>query len=664
MASGATGSSNNGIPRYAASQHPHRGALHRLAMSKGLVSAYDTAQATDQTVDGITCSSGEDLVMLLKVLRSWIQQTSEQELEDVILIILNLNELGNNSQGSRPTPPTPNPTPASPPVTGVTPPAPPPISNSQFFEQIVSPNTNRTIMEVSGNMVSLRQLFLDEFPSLMYSPNHLELDRANLEASWWRDGPVGLDYYNTSTNPTTKKTEAPTGWPTSLYLRKVIKRRIVVGIGANNLALNTTYNITADYTTFHPQGVMGPSMTNSSLLRVSSTLNLDSCSLPVPGVMMYPTGSEENFTQLEALRRDNGPITNNVTWSYSSMSDNDMSPWDYFSGKLATNCGFSPLVEGRSQLLSYSEQTAMTIWSWESDHPPEADMRSRNRRCGAMNKYGRWVVQDCNAKLPVACRKTGTSSEWIIYERGASSYRDVTCPEGYKFDVPRTGRENQMLFSTLSAYRNLTTTTFFQSLSIRQTGKFASSLRPVPSQLSDPALANKHNMKRNDRVERRHPRSDDNSDDEDDDDNDEEENDSRNNRKAQSPSDEQQHHSGVNMATRIRKETIEQATPTPVATNGDDQIGIIWIDISSWQTAGCWVPGGIDGICPYRAPDNTAALQEIIKVSIIGGVIILVLVGVFLYIKCRRNVRLRKASKRRADVRTKILLTEVETVPA
>lgn len=46
--------------------------------------------------------------------------------------------------------------------------------------------------------------------------------------------------------------------------------------------------------------------------------------------------------------------------------------------------------------------------------------------------------------------------------------------------------------------------------------------------------------------------------------------------------------------------------------------GLIWIDISSWQTAGCWVPGGVYGQCPYQDPDNTVALQEIIKVSSIG----------------------------------------------
>ncbi|KAG0275961.1 hypothetical protein BGZ95_008173, partial [Linnemannia exigua] len=571
---------NRESSRYAAS---HGRAPHRLAINKGVVASYNAAQAVDQTTDGITCSSGEDLTMLLQALLSWIGQTSDVELGDVILIILNLNELGANSLGSRPTQPTPV-TPA--PVPGATPPVTPPISNAEFFGHIISPNTNRTINEAATNMVSLKKLFTDAFPSLMYSPNLLEQERANLNESWWKDGPVGLDYYNTTRNPTTNRIQAPTGWPTSAYLKYVINRRIVVGVGANNLAANTTYNITDDYTTFHPPGAMGPSMTNSSLLRVSSTLNQESCSLPVPGVLMYPTGSEENFTQLANTRKNSGtPITNDVTWSFASMSDNDMSPWTYLSGRVA----------------------------------------------------------------------------WLIYEKGSGNYRDVTCPEGYKFDVPRTGRENQILFSTLQAFWNATTPTFFQSLSEPEPGATTSSLKSVLSRLSDSVASAIKHHKRGDvragRIQTRHAiEENDGGDDEEDEEDDEGKRDSKNNgRKGQSLSTERQH-AGNNTRTGVEDSKAKKPSQTPsvaadAATTADELSGggVIWIDISSWQTAGCWVPGGVEGRCPYRDPDNTVALQEIIKVSTIGGVIILVLVGIFLYMKLRRNVRLRKASKRRAD---------------
>jgi len=60
-------------------------------------------------------------------------------------------------------------------------------------------------------------------------------------------------------------------------------------------------------------------------------------------------------------------------------------------------------------------------------------------------------------------------------------------------------------------------------------------------------------------------------------------------------------------------------TDAPLLPGGDVVGGgMVWIDLSSWQTAGCWVPGGVHGVCPYKAADNTVALQEIIKVSAIG----------------------------------------------
>ncbi|KAF9923683.1 hypothetical protein FBU30_006238 [Linnemannia zychae] len=576
----------------------HNTSSHRMTMNKGTITPNDILDVADQTVDGITCSTGEDLSILLQSLHDWLQRTAADELEDVLLIILNLNELGTNNPGlSNPPPTTPSQSPAPGPTNSPTPSS---VSDAEFFGQFTSPNTNKIISDAAVRTVSLKDLFMNELPSSLYTPTLLELERSDLDMFWWKDGPVGLDYYNVSSNPETGKKEAPTGWPTSVYLRNKVNRRVVVGIGANNLAANTTGS----------RPINGQQQSSPDDIHAESGLVL-------------PTYARQ----------------------------------------------------GRSQQLTFSEQTAMTIWSWDIGQPPEDLMRSRNRRCGAMKSNGRWVVQDCNDKLPVACRKIGTSSQWIIYDKGAGNYRDVTCPEGYKFDVPRTGRENQMLFSTLRAYRNSTAPTFFQQLSSFLPGSSKTYIEPPIGHLSDPATGGsiKRHKKREEKAEnvRSHhfTRYEDNDDDDgdgddndddvyDDDDNSNKRNTGRNNPNIPSLSKEARAKDGTGANPKETKAVPIRA----VAPDTDD--GVVWIDISSWQTAGCWVPGGVDGTCPYRAPDNTVALQEIVKVSTIGGVIILVLVGIFLYMKCRRNVRLRKESKRRAQVREKILLTEVETVPA
>ncbi|KAI1318202.1 hypothetical protein EDD11_007085 [Mortierella claussenii] len=665
-----------------AEAHAHRGSLHRLAMSKGKVAAYDKSLARDQTVDGITCSTGEDLTMLLQELQSWIQQTSENELEDVLLIILNLNEFGNNSLGSRPPPhptPTPSPTPSPVPTpingTNITTEALAvnntvlwPLSDEAFFQALKSPNTNKIVEALLPNIPSLKDLFMDAFPSLIYSPTQLEMDRADLLTSWWKSSPVGLDYYNTTMDPLTGRISAPAGWPTSLYLTEVIKRRIVVGIGVDNLVTNTTYNVTDDYTTLYSPDVLGPSMSNSSLLRISSSLIKDKCEFPVPGVAMIPTGTEDNSTNVTTMGNSSDKITSEVSWSFSSMSDSDLAPWSFDSGQLATSCGFSALVNDSSHVLTYSEHAAMTIWSWDLDQPPLNQTRSRDRRCGAMQSNGRWAVQDCNMKLPVACRQLNTSSKWIIYDKGANNYRDVTCPEGYKFDVPRTARENQILYTTLLSYWNDTTPSFYALLIDRQryeqqlveldakgpygailntASSSALSRTPQKKEGDDGSYVDDHNENGGDFDEERKERS---------------------STYSQYHRHEQPLKDKEKVGVTTTKELADKAPPFSLSPQQITGMipggGMVWIDISSWQTAGCWVPGGMHGICPYQAPDNTVALQEIIKVSSISGVIVLLLVGTFLYLKCRRNVRLRKANKRRANVRNKIMRTEVETVPA
>ncbi|KAG0016148.1 hypothetical protein BGZ80_009408 [Entomortierella chlamydospora] len=488
------------------------------------------------------------------------------------------------------------------------------------------------------------------------------MDRADLESSWWKDGPVGLDYYNTTTDPITGIVSAPTGWPTSLYLTDVIKRRIVVGFGSNNLQANTTYNVTDDFTTLYAPGILGPSKTNSSLLQISSSFDSQDCDNLMPGIMMVPTGSEGTVNQIESQADGNETAYTEVTWAFSSMSDSDSSPWTYSSGQTATTCGYSALVKSRTPVLSFSEQTAMTIWSWDLDQPPANQTFSPDRRCGVMQSNGRWAAQDCNRRLPVACRKTNTSGEWIINDRTAN-YRDVTCPVGYNFDLPRTAHENELLYTALLNYWNATVPSAFASFLEYQGWRAQNPIQLIRRSVlnvedSDIMLQKRYRRDEGDEDEREENGIDDDGDYGSADSG----NEGSKNQKRRPPSSSSLPNlKPRNLRYRISEregamlkssqETMQLLATIPGLPND----GMIWIDISSWQTAGCWVPGGPHGICPYREPDNTVAIQDIIRVSTIG---------IFLYLNCRRNVRIRKSNKRRAAVRNKIMLTEVETVPA
>ncbi|KAF9160524.1 hypothetical protein DFQ26_005422 [Actinomortierella ambigua] len=639
----------------------------RLAMGRSRVSTYDSSLDTDKTVDGITCSTGQDLAIVLQALQSWLLQTSDDELVDILLVIINLNELSTGS--TRPETLIPQPTASqssSPSATGptLTPPEPSTSGGTLVgdnfssvpvpdLSSVISPNTNATIMAVLPNMISLRHTLEDAFPHAIYSPVQLQLDRSNLNVSWWKEGPVGLDYYNTTMDPDSHIVTTSTGWPTSKYLTDVLKTRVVVGFGNVNLSSNSTYNITDDLGLIFAPGLLEgmqpssegsrPTSGNSSasgLLKFSPSLDSNHCSRPMPGVLMKPTGAEGNWTQLAEDEHD-ANVQYRLRWGFANLADSSDTPWTYEGIKTATACGFSMLDQAGGSGLTFSDQVASTSWSWDIDQPPSNEITSRNKRCGVMTSNGRWAVQNCNLKLPVACRKIGTSGQWLVHKGGAANYRDVVCPDGYKFDVPRTARENQELYKTLLQLWNDTAPAFFSAVMRQQNlqqemlkVKLAGTagLQTEARSPSDSTSLAARNLGR---------RKDDGG---------------------SSEENEHRHHDQTHETENNQDRLIALAGSGNLLPDGTS--GMIWIDISSWQTAGCWVPGGTEGLCPYRSPDHTAAMQEIIKVSSIGGVIMLILAGAFLYTKCRRNIRLRKASRRRSAVRTKILRTEIETVPA
>jgi hypothetical protein len=214
----------------------------------------------------------------------------------------------------------------------------------------------------------------------------------------------------------------------------------------------------------------------------------------------------------------------------------------------------------------------------------------------------------------------------MIYEKGAANYRDVTCPEGYKFDVPRTSQENQELHNTLLRYWNVTVPPFYASLMDHQRREqHAIELAHISDNPSS-ELLDKEAM-----AAMPHKRCDPDNEVSDaqngkDNGNHGEESGEQAESRSSSPSPLPSKGHGGRITSGSSKDewmqvramkTSESAPPLKAITVMPGE-GMIWIDISSWQTAGCWVPGGMHGICPYQDPDNTVALQEIIKVSTIG----------------------------------------------
>ncbi|KAI9168202.1 Maintenance of telomere capping protein 6 [Blastocladiella emersonii ATCC 22665] len=95
-----------------------------------------------------------------------------------------------------------------------------------------------------------------------------------------------------------------------------------------------------------------------------------------------------------------------------------------------------------------------------------------------------------------------------------------------------------------------------------------------------------------------------------------------------------------------------------LVANGVDHA---WTFFSAVRTTGCWTVGG--DRCAY-ASDDGGRIQEIITVSLIGGLLVLLTVGVFLWIKCRRYNRVSKTEARHNEVKKRIKRIEYSSVPA
>ncbi len=94
--------------------------------------------------------------------------------------------------------------------------------------------------------------------------------------------------------------------------------------------------------------------------------------------------------------------------------------------------------------------------------------------------------------------------------------------------------------------------------------------------------------------------------------------------------------------------------------DNEDTSKYLWINLNQIKRKYCWVVGE-NATCPYAS--NIDVVPAIIRSNLNTGLIILIIIGVFLYLKINRNIKSYKATKRRMEVRRKIRLLDVNGVP-
>lgn len=112
------------------------------------------------------------------------------------------------------------------------------------------------------------------------------------------------------------------------------------------------------------------------------------------------------------------------TW-LSAMVDGHRSQLTTTEASAMANCGVNLI--GFDQLVPEDPRLAAIVWSWAPNEPKAGG-------CVTTRADGRWVTEPCATSRPLACSKG--PSQWTVA---------AVCDKGFRFDVPRNGRENALL---------------------------------------------------------------------------------------------------------------------------------------------------------------------------------------------------------------------------
>jgi hypothetical protein len=111
-----------------------------------------------------------------------------------------------------------------------------------------------------------------------------------------------------------------------------------------------------------------------------------------------------------------------------------------------TRCGVD--LFGFDQLQPGDGRNDAAVWSWQQGQPTNAS-------CAEMRGDSRWYALGCKKKRPAACRRADGS--WFVTGKAVTpSTAPAACAvDGGKFDVPRTGYDNESLRLVTGGKRTL-----------------------------------------------------------------------------------------------------------------------------------------------------------------------------------------------------------------
>lgn len=286
----------------------------------------------------------------------------------------------------------------------------------------------------------------DRISGSIYTPDLLDSERQNLNASWYAlrgyNYTPRQHYFNITTS-SNGDLSTPDGWPNEDYAQLQRGWRFLTGYGSVDESMNN-YNFLGDKLIIFSPGVLY----NNHPTTVDDRGNV------VSGC--FYDSNETSVSQV-----DN-------SWAASTLLNVDQSILSYAADNL-TICGISPLLNmtlndapaNDNNYEPYQNFGNQALFSWASGEPKnrttaEGSYSSPSFACALMvsndDYKGHWRTANCETKYRVACREANQPYVWQISSRSTTySAGPDTCSGNSSFDVPRTGLENLYLWRLIQS---------------------------------------------------------------------------------------------------------------------------------------------------------------------------------------------------------------------
>jgi hypothetical protein len=301
------------------------------------------------------------------------------------------------------------------------------LAGEQYFGQVGSEIPDSRPLSL---LHVLNDTIVQPLGSYAYTPDQLSRDRRRLSDSWlsvrYQNHPMWR--YFSIVNSTGGVLSTPDGWPSSSYLEKALKARVLFGLGTVDKPIQDS---DFQYNSIFATGLLNSDIRPEELSSRCSfnTNNTDFSKLHSSWVLLSETSTQD----IDAL---------------TSLTE-----------KLVS-CGISLLVNdtfgktANDDVNSYRNISLSSAWSWASGEPydgstPRSAEEREQSRCAVMDvsASGHWRAADCSDFHQAACRVGSNSYSWVLSASEASfSNSPDSCPSNTSFDVPRTGLENLYLY--------------------------------------------------------------------------------------------------------------------------------------------------------------------------------------------------------------------------